>query len=156
MEGGITNMSWEDELKARDLSAGERRRLAEIQAMNISPGKKLKLIDQILNKVKKAQDWFSELKGKTRAKGGGSKKPRFGKRRAEKDLVPIAGSPIRGTHAYEQTNPRGSKRQIEERELLGRELRALEDEPDDTEEEMDELMEEHPDFVYETLIEYLT
>ncbi len=40
--------------------------------------------------------------------------------------VPLAGSPIRGTHGYGDSQSRGSKRQQENRHILGSELRAIE------------------------------
>ena len=43
--------------------------------------------------------------------------------------VPIAGSPVRGTHGYGDSKPRGSKRQAEKKEILDPELSAL-DEPE--------------------------
>jgi hypothetical protein len=67
--------------------------------------------------------WEDTLKAKTTATGGGSKK-----RSRYKNLqkIPIAGSPVRGTHGYGESKPRGSKRQQEQKEILEPELRELE------------------------------
>ena len=55
-------------------------------------------------------DWFKVLKGKRR----------------DLQKVPIAGSPIRDTHGHDKAKGRGTKRQVERREILSRELEGME------------------------------
>ena len=49
-------------------------------------------------------------------------------RRRSLQKVPIAGSPVRGSHGYAGARSRGSKRQQERKEILDPELDALDEE----------------------------
>ena len=53
------------------------------------------------------------------------------KRRRGLQKVPLAGSPVRGTHGYGYSKPRGSKRQQERKEILDPELREIKESDED-------------------------